>query len=87
MQKLALFSTYKYSFEEHDFTSWWSLLDMETGEVRLLTNDSNVSEIIWLGPKDTSVIYVNSTNAEIPGGVELWVSDITDFTNAYVVET
>jgi len=60
-------------------------MDLKTGQVSVLTNDSNVSEIIWLGSKDTSVLYVNGTNAEVNGGVEIWVSDIGDFTNGYAV--
>jgi len=60
-------------------------MDLKTGQVSVLTNDSNVSEIIWLGSKDTSVLYVNGTNAEVNGGVEIWVFDIGDFTNGYAV--
>ncbi|KAL2214806.1 putative dipeptidyl-peptidase 5 [Thermoascus aurantiacus ATCC 26904] len=80
---VALFSTSRDSFEEHASTSWGSLLDLRTGEVRLLTNGRNVSEIVWLGPTDPGVLYINAANADIPGGVELWVSDVTDFANAY----
>lgn len=50
----------------------------------LLTNDSNVAELIWLGTNDSGLLYINSTNADIPGGVELWVSDTSDFVNSYV---
>lgn len=84
---MALFSTSRDSFEEHASTSWGSLLDLRTGEVRLLTNGRNVSEIVWLGPTDPGVLYINAANADIPGGVELWVSDVTDFANAYVPPT
>lgn len=37
---------------------------------------------MWLG--DSSVLYINSTNAAIPGGAELWVSDINNFKNGQV---
>jgi hypothetical protein len=74
-----LFSTSQYSFDTHTTSSWWSLLDLETGKVTQLTNDSNVSELTWLGSTESGLLYINGTNAEIPGGVEVWVSDTSDF--------
>lgn len=79
-----MFSQSQYSFETHKTTSQWNLLDLKSGDIKLLTNDSDVSEIVWLGSDDSTVLYVNGTNADIPGGVELWVSDISDFANGYV---
>ncbi|KAI9038621.1 dipeptidyl peptidase DppV [Aspergillus affinis] len=81
--KLAVFSTSQYSFDTHKGSSSWSLLDLKSGDTKPLTNDSNVSEILWLGTDDSTVLYVNGTNAEVPGGVELWVSKISDFTKGY----
>ncbi|KAJ9488209.1 hypothetical protein VN97_g5072 [Penicillium thymicola] len=82
--EVALFSTSEYSFETHVTSSWWSLLDLETGKVTQLTNDSNVSELTWLGSTDSGLLYINGTNAEIPGGTEIWVSDTSEFaTSAY----
>ncbi|KAI9740368.1 MAG: putative dipeptidyl-peptidase 5 [Cirrosporium novae-zelandiae] len=78
---IAFFSVSQYSFDEHDSTSYWALLDLKTGDTSILTNDSNVSEIIWLGSEPTSVLYINGTNEEVAGGVELWISDIDDFAN------
>ncbi|OJK03535.1 hypothetical protein ASPACDRAFT_21776 [Aspergillus aculeatus ATCC 16872] len=80
---LGLFSVSQYSFDTHSGSSWWSLIDLKSGETSTLTNDSNVSEIIWLGTDDSTILYINSTNADIPGGVELWVSDIANFQNGY----
>lgn len=74
-----MFSTSQYSFDTHTVSSWWSLLDLETGKVTQLTNDSNVSELTWLGSTESGLLYINGTNAEIPGGVEVWVSDTSDF--------
>lgn len=39
--------------------------------------------MIWIGPTDTSVLYVNGTNSEVDGGVELWVSDTSSFEDGY----
>ncbi|EKV05244.1 Dipeptidyl-peptidase 5 [Penicillium digitatum Pd1] len=80
--EVALFSTSEYSFETHVTSSWWSLLDLETGKVTQLTNDSNVSELTWLGSTDSGLLYINGTNAETPGGTEIWVSDTSDFTTS-----
>jgi hypothetical protein len=57
-------------------------LDLKTGQTKVLTNDSSVSEIVWLG-SDDSILYVNGTNADIPGGVELWVTQASSFANGY----
>lgn len=84
-QEVALFSASEYSFETHASSASWNLMDLESGETTLLTDDSNVSEMIWLGTNDSGLLYINSTNADIPGGVELWVSDMTDFANSYVL--
>jgi predicted helicase len=58
-------------------------LDLKTGQTKILTNDSSVSEIVWLG-SDDSILYVNGTNADIPGGVELWVTQASSFANGYI---
>jgi hypothetical protein len=77
-QTLAVFSETTYSWEEHESSTHWSLLDLATSEVSLLFNGSDIAEFVWLGPNDTSVIYVNGSNSEVEGGVEIWVSDVTD---------
>ncbi|KAJ5669067.1 hypothetical protein N7462_010137 [Penicillium macrosclerotiorum] len=80
--KFALFSASVYSFDTHKSSTTWSLLDLDSGKVSQLTDDSNVSELIWLGSDDSSLLYINSSNAEIPGGVELWISDMADFSKS-----
>ncbi|CAG8189892.1 unnamed protein product [Penicillium olsonii] len=80
--EVALFSTSEYSWETHATSSWWSLLDLKTGKITQLTNDSNVSELIWSGASDSGLLYINATNAEIPGGVEIWASDTSSFSKS-----
>jgi hypothetical protein len=58
-------------------------MDLNTGEISLLYNGSEISEMIWIGARDTSVLYVNGTNREVEGGVELWVSDTSNFDQGY----
>lgn len=79
---MAFFSASQYSFDTHKSKAWWSLLDLKTGESTTLTEDENVSEIVWLD--DSAILYLNSTNADTPGGVELWVSDTNNFAKGYV---
>lgn len=79
-----MFSTGQYSFESHESSTVWDLIDLKSGKISQLTNDSNVSEIIWLGSSDSGLLYINSTNADIPGGVELWISNTADFEKSYV---
>lgn len=57
-------------------------MDLKTGKSTTLTEDENVSEIVWLD--DSAILYLNSTNADTPGGVELWVSDTNNFAKGYV---
>lgn len=60
------------------------MIDLESGEVTTLTDDGDIEEIIWLGSDSSTLLYINSTNAQIPGGVELWIADTSDFSNALV---
>ncbi|KAL2843467.1 putative dipeptidyl-peptidase 5 [Aspergillus pseudodeflectus] len=78
---VAFFSASQYSFETKERPSWWSLIDLKSGEISPLTNDSNVSEIVWL--TDSTLLYINGTNEDVPGGVELWVSPLKDFPSGY----
>ena len=79
-----MFSASEYSWEAHKTSSSWNLLDLKSGKITVLTNDSNVSELIWLGTDNSGLLYINSTNADVPGGVELWVSDTASFEKSYV---
>ncbi|KAH8815100.1 dipeptidyl-peptidase-like protein V precursor [Xylogone sp. PMI_703] len=52
---LALFTVSTYSFESHSKTSEIRLLDIGTGDSRLVTRDLNASEPNWLGDGDLIV--------------------------------
>lgn len=58
------------------------MLDLKSGNIRPLTNSSDVSEVVWL--TDSTVLYLNGSNANIPGGSELWVSEVSKFGSGYV---
>jgi len=51
-------------------------MKLDTGEISDLPFMENVSEILWVGSTSTSVLYVNSTNENVPGGVTLWTADL-----------
>lgn len=60
------------------------MIDLQSGKTTTLTDDSDIEEIIWLGSDNSTLLYINSTNAQVPGGVELWIADSSDFANALV---
>lgn len=55
----------------------WNLLNLTSGEVSLLFNGSDIAEMAWIGPTDTSVVYVNATNEEGDGGISMYAGDAT----------
>lgn len=57
-------------------------MDLDTGSVSVLTADSNIAEMTWLGSTPSEVLYINSTNAKIPGDMELWIAETSDFINS-----
>lgn len=75
---LALLSYSKYSFDEQEQTAAWHLLDLQTGNITDTGfNASEVEEAVWIPGSETGILYINSTNEEVPGGVTLWIGDIT----------
>ncbi|RMZ88435.1 hypothetical protein DV736_g4344, partial [Chaetothyriales sp. CBS 134916] len=80
--ELAVFSSTNYSFETHKSHTVWNLLNLTSGEYNLLFNGSDVSEIVWVGPKATNVLYINGTNEEGDGGISLYAGDVTSFDKA-----
>ena len=72
-----MFSSTNYSWETHESQIVWNLLNLTSGEVSLLYDGSEISEMVWIGPTNTSVLYVNGTNEEEDGGVSLYAGDVT----------
>jgi hypothetical protein len=75
-------SSTNYSWETHETQTVWNLLNLTSGEVSLLYNGSEISEFFWIGPTDTSVLYVNGTNDEEDGGISLYAGDVTAIDDA-----
>lgn len=81
----ALFSVSNYSFETKEHAAWWNKLDLKTGEISEWYAGSDISEVVFVGPKDTSIIYVNGTNAEEDGGVSLYSADANNLKSAKLI--
>ncbi|KAF2261201.1 hypothetical protein CC78DRAFT_500427 [Lojkania enalia] len=74
--EIALFSSTTYDWDEHESSTTWNILDVASGNVTEAPFDSSVSEIVWIGDTDTSILYINGSNDEIPGGVTLYTADL-----------
>ncbi|KAI5781889.1 dipeptidyl-peptidase [Geopyxis carbonaria] len=75
--KTAIFSVSEYSFSSHSGSSAWKALDTSSGKTTLLSNSSDVSEVVWID--DKTLLYLNGSNAAVAGGVELWVTTLAGF--------
>lgn len=71
-----------YSWDDHTASMTWNTMNLTTGEISLLHNNSDISETIWLGPNETSILYINGTNEDGDGGISLYGADITALENA-----
>ncbi|KAM0710499.1 hypothetical protein Q7P35_002862 [Cladosporium inversicolor] len=74
----AVYTSTNYSFAEAASSTTWKLLNIKTGDISDLPFTSDVSEIAWVGSTNTSVLYLNGTNDEVPGGVTLWTTDLAE---------
>ncbi|CAI6337807.1 unnamed protein product [Periconia digitata] len=74
----AAFSSSTYNWTTHKASTTWQLLNVASGNVTEAPFDSEVSEFVWIGPTDTSILYINGTNDNIPGGVTLYTADVAD---------
>jgi dipeptidyl aminopeptidase/acylaminoacyl peptidase len=76
---VALLSVSQYDFSDQSRSSSWSLLDLKSGDIKDSgLNVSEVNEAVWLPGSDTGIVYINGTNEEIPGGVTIWIGDVSD---------
>ncbi|KAJ4364055.1 Dipeptidyl-peptidase 5 [Neocucurbitaria cava] len=72
----ALFSETKFNWTSEKSTTSWYFLNTATGNTTKAPFGSAVSEVVWVGDTEDSILYLNSTNAEIPGGVTLYTVDL-----------
>ena len=63
----------------------WEQLNLKSGAISTWSTDSNISEVVFIGPTDTSILYINATNEEADGGISLYTADATDLASATLV--
>lgn len=57
-------------------TTFWNLLNLTTGAISTWSLDSPITEIVFVGPDPSSILYINSTNDEEDGGISLYTADV-----------
>lgn len=72
----ALFSETKFNWTTEKASTNWYFLDTTTGNVTKAPFGSAVSEVVWVGDSKDSILYLNSSNPDIPGGVTLYTADL-----------
>ena len=80
---LALFTVSTYSFETHSKTFDIRVLDIATGQSKLLISDLNASEPTWLG-EDNLVLWLSAGEK---GETNLLLADAENLHNKYVCFT
>lgn len=73
----AVYSTSAYSFEDHESTYVWYLMNIASGDITKLPFEDDVSEMVWVGETNTSVLYTSS-KSPVSSGISLWTADLAD---------
>lgn len=58
-------------------TTFWNFLDLRTGDISTWYLGNEISEVVFVGPKCTSILYINESQAAIDGSVGLYAADAT----------
>lgn len=77
---LALFTVSTYSFEEHAKSAAIRLLNIKTGQTKVLSADLNASEPTWLGEKNL-VLWLKAGEK---GTTSLVIADAENLDNRYL---
>lgn len=81
MQKrFALVNGANFTFDEGSgfitgITVFWNFLDLTTGDISTWYLGSEISEVVFVGPRCTSILYINGSQAEIDGSIGLYTAD------------
>ena len=65
--------------------SVWNRLDLKSGDISTWHVGDDISELVFVGPESTSILYLNSTNEADDGGVSLYTADADSLENATLV--
>ncbi|KAI0012478.1 alpha/beta-hydrolase [Xylariaceae sp. FL0662B] len=83
--EFAIYTVSNYTFETGESSSQWNKLDLATGEISVWYAGSDISEVVFVGPTNTSIIYINGTNAEGDGGISLYSADANSLESAKLI--
>ncbi|KAI1105331.1 alpha/beta-hydrolase [Jackrogersella minutella] len=81
----AIYTVSNYTFDTAESSSHWNKLDLKTGDITLWYAGSDISEVVFVGPTPTSIIYINGTNAKGDGGISLYSADANSLDNAKLI--
>lgn len=74
-----MFILTSHSFETQDVNTIWKILNIPAGKMSDLDLSSDASDIVWVGPTNTSVLYIHATRENNkPGTVTLWTTNLAD---------
>ena len=69
-------------------TSFWNLLNLSTGSISTWSLGNEISEVVFVGPKSTDTLYINTSQTAIDGSVGLYTADAGSLeTSATLVAT
>jgi len=80
-----VYTNTNYSFATGSRTTIWDKLDLTSGAISTWIADSNISEVVFVGPTNTSILYINATNEQGDGGVSLYTADANNLSGAQLV--
>lgn len=63
-------------------TAFWNYLNLTTSDVSTWYLDTAISEIVFVGPKSTSILYINSTNEATDGSIGLHTVDVSSLVSS-----
>lgn len=56
-------------------TPFWNALDLSTGDISTWYLGNDISEVAFVGPKCTSILYINVSQTDIDGSIGLYTAD------------
>ncbi|KAI0386857.1 alpha/beta-hydrolase [Hypomontagnella monticulosa] len=81
----AIYTVSNYTFGTRERSAHWNKLDLKTGEISVWYDGTDISEVVFVGPTPSSILYINGTNEEDDGGVSLYSADANDLASAKLI--
>lgn len=79
-KKFALVNGVNFTFDENSgfitgVVPFWNFLNLTTGDIGTWYLGNEISEVDFVGPRCTDILYINSSQAAIDGSVGLYTAD------------